>query len=180
MRVGTKILIITTGMIACLVLAFFSVASVLLVDNFDHLENTDSSINTQQAIHVLDNDLQTLSSNTMSYANWNETYNYATGQDPTYMQEVFPDSTFKNLGINAVIVTNSTNALIFRLYYDDGFLNLPSGFYQYLNMSESDLLSKGMAGGCTGLIMIGSTPYMILPNRSTTRCSEAVSGRPLV
>ena len=63
MKVGTKILLITLGSLACLVLAFFSVASVLLVENFDKLENTNATINTQQAKHLLDNDLQTLDSN---------------------------------------------------------------------------------------------------------------------
>ncbi len=161
MKVGTKILLITLGSLACLVLAFFSVASVLLVENFDKLENTNATINTQQAKHLLDNDLQTLDSNSQSYANWDQTYNFAVGQNPDYMNTVFPESTFKNLGINAVIITNSTYNVITRLYYDGGIRALPTGFFAYLNGSQSDILVQGMKNGCTGIIMVDSVPYMV-------------------
>jgi signal transduction histidine kinase/sensor domain CHASE-containing protein/ActR/RegA family two-component response regulator len=161
MKVGTKILLITLGSLACLVLAFFSVASVLLVDNFNALENTNAEINTQQASHLLDNELQTLDSNSKSYANWDETYNFAMGMNPDYMKTIFPESTFINLGINAVIITNSTNDVITRLYYDGGIRALPTGFFDHLNKTQSDLLDRGMGNGCTGIIMVGSTPYIV-------------------
>ncbi|MGD0816802.1 MAG: ATP-binding protein [Methanomassiliicoccales archaeon] len=161
MKVGTKILLITLGCLACLVLAFFSVASVLLVDNFDNLENTNATINTQQAVYLLNNELQTLDSNSRSYANWDQTYSFANGTNPDYMKMVFPESTFKNLGINAVIITNSTYDVITRLYYDGGIRALPTGFFDHLDKTHSDLLVQGMGAGGLGIIMVDSTPYMV-------------------
>ena len=161
MKVGTKILIITMGSLACLVMAFFSVSSILLVDNFDKLETTNATIDTQEADHLLNNELQTLDANSKSYANWDETYNFAVGSNPDYMEMVFPESTFVNLGINAVIITNSTNDVITRLYYDDGIRALPTGFFDHLNKTNSDLLAQGINAGCTGIIMVDSTPYMV-------------------
>jgi signal transduction histidine kinase/sensor domain CHASE-containing protein/CheY-like chemotaxis protein len=149
------------GSLACLVLAFFSVSSILLVDNFDKLETTNATINTQEADHLLNNELQTLDANSKSYANWDETYNFAVGSNPDYMKVVFPESTFVNLGINAVIITNSTNDVITRLYYDDGIRALPTGFFNHLNKTHSDLLVQGMNIGCTGIIIVDSTPYMV-------------------
>lgn len=161
MKVGTKILIITIGAIACLVLAFFSVASVLLVNNFNQLETSEAATNSKQAYNLLDNDLQTLNSNTLSYANWDETYNFATGQNSTYTNSVFSASTFKNLGINAVIITNNTDSVIGRLFYNGGIRELPTGFYDDLNTSRSGLLVQGMKTGCSGVIMVDSVPYLV-------------------
>jgi signal transduction histidine kinase/sensor domain CHASE-containing protein/ActR/RegA family two-component response regulator len=161
MKVGTKILLITMGSLACLVLAFFSVSSILLVDNFDKLESTNATIDTQEADHLLNNELLTLDSNSKSYANWDETYDFAVGANPDYMKVVFPESTFVNLKINAVIVTNNTYDVITRLYYDGGIRALPVGFFDHLNKTQSDLLVQGMNGGCTGIIMVDSTPYMV-------------------
>ena len=161
MKVGTKILLITLGSLACLVLAFFSVASVLLVDNFDKLESTNAQINTQQVSHLLDNELQTLDSNSQSYANWDQTYSFANGTNPDYMKVNFPESTFVNLGINTVIITNSTYDVITRLYYDGGIRALPTGFFDYLNKSQSALLTQGMGIGYAGVIMVDSQPYMV-------------------
>lgn len=161
MKVGTKILIITMGSLACLVLAFFSVSSILLVDNFDKLETTNATINTQEADRLLNNELQTLDANSKSYSNWDETYNFAIGSNPDYMKVVFPESTFVNLGINGVIITNSTYDVITRLYYNDGIRALPTGFFDHLNKTHSDLLVQGMGNGCTGIIMVDSAPYMV-------------------
>ena len=77
------------------------------------------------------------------------------------MNTVFPESTFKNLGINAVIITNSTYNVITRLYYNGGIRALPTGFFAYLNRSQSDILVQGMKNGCTGIIMVDSVPYMV-------------------
>ena len=162
MKVGTKIMLITLGSLACLVLAFFSVASVLLVDNFDRLENTNAEINTQQGERLLTNEMQTLDSNSQSYANWDQTYNFATGANPDYMKTVFPETTFRNLGINAVIITDNTYDVITRLYYDGGIRALPTGFFDHLEKTQSDLLVQGMQEqGCSGIIMVNSVPYMV-------------------
>jgi signal transduction histidine kinase/ActR/RegA family two-component response regulator/HAMP domain-containing protein len=163
-KVGTKIFIITLGAITCLVLAFFSVASVLLVDNFDRLENTNMVLNTQKVEGLIHSELLTLDSTTVNYANWDETYNFTLGQNPDFTQAVFPATTFHNLGINAIIIVNGTGDVISRMYYEEGpgILALPLAFFAHLNKTSSELMDQGMsAEGTNGILMVDSTPYLV-------------------
>jgi signal transduction histidine kinase/sensor domain CHASE-containing protein/CheY-like chemotaxis protein len=164
MKVGTKILLITLGAIACLVLAFFSVASVLLVDNFDRLENTNTVLTSKLARDLMDNELTILTSNTLSFANLDATYWYVAGQNPNYADSTFPESTFHDLGINAVFITNGTYDIILRLCYDDdrGIVKTPLSFLSdHLNKSSSELMVQGMKEGVSGIIMVDQVPYLV-------------------
>ena len=172
-KVGSKIFIITLGAIGFLIVVFFSFCSVLLVGSFVDLEEENTQILTAKACDQLTSEVQSLDASTTTFAYWDETYEFALGHNENYTQRVLPSSTFSNLDINTIIITNASGKILTRLCYDSGgTAQFPIYFYDHLK-EDGLLLTQGkMREGVKGVVMVGNDPYIvaahpILPNDQT-------------
>ena len=164
MRVRTKMFLITAGAMACLVLVFLSISTIILVDSFASIEERNAEITTEKAVSWLENDIRSLASSTSVYAYWDETWWFANGENPQYPQTAIPDSTFINLGINAVIVLDTDGQPIYRMGYQTaagGETALPRGFNAHLGEGSSLLTHDYSSFAVSGIILVDNVPYEI-------------------
>jgi PAS domain S-box-containing protein len=164
MRVRTKMFLITTGAMVCLIMVFLGISSIILVNSFADIEERNAEITTEKAVSWLENDIKMLASSTAVYAYWDETYFFAKGSNPQYPQSGIPDSTFINLGINAVVVVNGTGDVIYKMGYlasAGGETALPRGFNLHLGPSGSLMTNDYNGSMVSGIVLVDEALYEV-------------------
>ena len=162
MKVRTKTMLITLMSIAILIVIFFSACYVILVENFQNIENKEAKLMAEKAAQVMQSDIDGLEANAMVFANWNETYDFVNGKNSNYIETSLHDSTFINLNINILIIVNSQKEVIYRLAYDNGELPLPRGFYNQLTNTSLLLTNNYSTQNIKGVIMVQDLAYEIV------------------
>ncbi len=168
MRVRSKTLLITVGAMTILVLVFLWASSIVLVDSFVGMEQTNTRLAVQKVMDQLVTEEQMLLASATVYAHWNETYDFAQGNNSEYSRLGLPDSTFINLGVNVIVILNSTGSVIYKLGYDrdKGEMPVLPSFLEYVgpNTTINDHDYSG-EGGLTGIVLYMNSPYEIVSNQ---------------
>jgi len=72
------------------------VAEVIFQDSFVTLENQQASENVQRAVNALSIETSDLNVATQDWANWDDTYYFATNDNQDHIDKNFMDSVFEN------------------------------------------------------------------------------------
>jgi PAS domain S-box-containing protein len=160
--------------IVSLLIIFLLVISVffssLLLASYRDLEERYMEKDLSQAVSVLNDELNTLSSYASDWGPWDDTVDFVRGNDPDYFNSNLQPSTFDNLKLNLMVFTNARGEVIYAGSYNllsNLMVPVPAFFSKNLdptdplmNMSDSHYVTKGVMMLPEGPLLVVSQPIV--------------------
>lgn len=143
---------------------FLVFANIFLFQNTRSVEILENKKNMERTIAALNLELHGLESSSADWAYWTDTYDFALGKAPEYIQTNFTTDTFVNLKLNLIAVLDNKKSLLYAQTYDasQGSLTIPSD--QFLG-SLSNLYSNGgdpTTVARSGILIVDGRPMLIV------------------
>ncbi len=107
------LLALAIGMLLLFGLIFF-VARNALLEGYSSLEIDKTHIQIDSAVSLINEQTQQLNAMVSDNAHWDDMYQFALKQTPAFIEKNFPDATFTNARINAVLIVNNDGEIIFK------------------------------------------------------------------
>jgi two-component sensor histidine kinase/sensor domain CHASE-containing protein len=179
MGLRLKAIAILSGTLIGLCLLLGGILSLLTFSGYGRLERLSAERELGRAMKGLAEDGRRVASISGDWAPWDETYNFALGRDPRYVENNLTGDAFVNLNLNLVaIVDNQGKALLIR-YFDLGskvFRDFPPEF-QSPDLLEPLLIHADLRSGTDGIMKIGGDRLMLVASRPIT--TSDLSARPV-
>ncbi|MCA0456612.1 MAG: hypothetical protein LCI00_21745 [Chloroflexi bacterium] len=118
MTLRKKTLLITGFMIAGMVLLVYIIAQLVILQSYVKLDNDAANHNTQQAINVFTSRLQSMEKIIIDWAFWDDTYTFADGEYPEFVEDAISGDAFVRLNLNMMLFMNKAGELINASSYD--------------------------------------------------------------
>jgi len=173
----TALVLISTFVLA---IAVILVSALIIQSGNLKIEESDVRDDLARVHKTIDGDFSYLGVSLVDWSNWDDTYLYVQGENPGYEETNLQDSTLVNLGLDALIIADNNDNLVYKKVVD-----LESG-EQVTNEIISDIIinthpvfkSKDGTDIVTGfiltpdgLLMVASAPILnndaSLPSRGT-------------
>jgi signal transduction histidine kinase len=113
-----KTLLFVSVTLLALIMAFYNVASTILLNGYAELEAQQVQRNLYRLANVVEADLVALGATSRDYAYWSETYQFVAGENPSYIENNFIDDTFTRLRLNLVVFLSSDGAVYYAKSFD--------------------------------------------------------------
>jgi PAS domain S-box-containing protein len=113
-----KTLLIVCFTIFGLVAGLYMVSRLVILRSFARLEARYTREDLGRAYSGLYNELAALDRNNKDYSCWNQTYAFVQGQLASYPQSEFPTSTFMQLDIDVVSISDTDDKVLFAAEFD--------------------------------------------------------------
>ncbi len=117
MKIRTKTLNIIAFSLLVLAIGNFLVLKVLVFPTFVSLEHQAATKDMQRAVSAISGELRDLSTTLWDYSTWDDSYNYALGQLPSYPDVLSPENV-KNLRIDHIEIYDSKHNQLYVATYD--------------------------------------------------------------
>ena len=139
------------------------VAEVIFQDSFVTLENQQASENVQRAVNALSIETSDLNVATQDWANWDDTYYFATNDNQDHIDKNFMDSVFENGQINLILVLDKNKQIVHGKAYDlkkHQEIPIPQGLDAIIS---ADIISGqgDTQSGTSGVILLPDGPFLI-------------------
>ena len=142
--------------IICIILLFLAllaiISSSIIMKIYEDIESAQLTDYSRLAISNIQAELSFLSTIARSWSEWDESYAFAEGKNPGFIEENFNSGSFLRYDINAIIITDERGRVLFSqgYDYDTGQLEpVPASAMSAIATSGSslmDLSSDGYAG----------------------------------
>jgi signal transduction histidine kinase len=159
------ILIVTTAVV--LFLALGAVFQFILVRNYADLEKQEVAENVKRVYAIFRRESSVLGDLVADWAAWDDTYNFARGESPTYPSENFMDETFTNMKINLIAIYDPSGRLLVGRSWDlinnreaplpDRFKALTPGDRLLTHQSANNAVN-GLVRMDTGVMVVSAQP----------------------
>jgi PAS domain S-box-containing protein len=137
MRLKQQVLLLI-AVVLLVELAIFSFVSVTLMqESYASLEQEEVGRELERVEAVLENDLDEIEGVALDWGLWDETFYFARGEDPGYIERNLMEETFSNLGMD-----------LFLIYAPDGTLQFAQGFNR--STGETGEVEAGLVSAITG------------------------------
>jgi len=164
MKIRTQgTLAIVTITLAFLV-AMYAIAAFVIQPSFTNIESKEGYRNAQQVLNTLSYRLSLLKADVVDYSDWNDTYNYAKNNNTDYINGNFVDSTFENIKVNLVAITNNNRDLMYCQTFDldNGTKLQTSNQTQLLILSSNALWTfPSLDSTVSGILLVDGQPMMV-------------------
>lgn len=160
---GKTRLIMFVAMIG-LVGGLYTLARVVMLRGFSHLETASALQNMQRADGALSNDLATLERNTNEYASWDQTYRFLHNDNSAYTKSEFSISTFQQLRLNFAVISDNTGKIVFSRAADAPFAKLipiPQDLVANFQPGSPLVEHTHVSGETLGILMLSNGPVLI-------------------
>jgi PAS domain S-box-containing protein len=104
---------------------FFGVTAFLLMTSYrillggiQDIEIRESRQDLDRAVSLLNNELRSIGTMASEYATWDHMYTFITSRTPAFINSNFTDSTFINLKINFIIITDRSGHIVHASGFD--------------------------------------------------------------
>lgn len=162
LRIKTLALIGFTLTAAVLIL--YVVSRTLLLDSFVALEAQHTRENMQRVLNAIAGELTAMGSSSGDWANWDETRDFLLGDHPDYVETNMVASTFQNLSLNVIALTDLEGNIRYSGAYD-----LETGEDLPLPEDLETLLAPGTvltslgdeSRAITGILVIDGQPALV-------------------
>jgi PAS domain S-box-containing protein len=137
---------------------------MVLLRNFNSLEEDFARQNLGRATSAISNELDTLERTTGEYASWDQTYNYLHGKLPNYPKTEFPVATFQHLKVNFVVIFDNSGHMVlskgFSLVTLDE-VRVPPDLFNFLQPGSPLLSHQSESSKKAGILLLASGPVFI-------------------
>jgi len=113
-----KTLLIVCFTICGLVAGLYMVSRLVILRSFARLEARYTREDLGRAYSGLYTELEGLDRSNKDYSNWNQTYAFVQGQLPSFTQTELPPSTFTQLDIDVVSISDANDQILFASEFD--------------------------------------------------------------
>jgi signal transduction histidine kinase len=118
MKIRTKSFIAVSIITFMIFVALHLAAIFVLHPSFTNIEKEQINRSIVQIRNTINYKLESLEGNTKDYASWDDTYNFIKTRNQTYIDINLVDTTFSNLNLNLMAVTDTNNSLVFCKSFD--------------------------------------------------------------
>lgn len=164
MTLRTRIALIVSIVSLTATAAGYALQRGVLYERFVELEREQALEDLDRCEGAVRREIQHLVLSCGDWAAWDETYRFAQGRNPTFVEENFNAAAMENLGWNAVWVVESGGAVRFRWAYDfesAGSITVDEMPYERFPAGHPLLPNKSDKQAASGLVRTGHGPMMV-------------------
>ena len=168
MTLRKKMLLIVSLTFLGLTTVMFLISHLILLGGIQDIEIRESRQDLDRAFNLLNNEINSLGIMASEYATWDEMSKFMTSRKPDFINSNFTDSTFINLKINFIIITDRSGHIVYASGFDlkkqkkvpifQGISERRIIFRDYIFSSPTFKLSSGIELFPEGLAMLAMRP----------------------
>src|SRR3989344_8796686 len=133
--------------------AMYILSKYIVLDFFLKINLDNADTNMQRAERAFNDEVQTIVHSAADWAPWDETYNYALGENEDFISENINTKTLENLNIKYMVFTDKDNKLIHYEVSDDSHdSKFNDDLVNYVVSDNMFFLHKGLDTDISGLI----------------------------
>ena len=158
MTLRTKTLLAIGATLIGLLALLYVAADQILLAGFVRLETQNMHQHVQRVEDALAAELANLDSTALDYSAWDDTYLFAAGNNPTYVEVNLTTQTIANLGLNVLVVFDQSGEQLYGQVFDleqATFGPLPAAMAPYLSPASRPLQFDPESQSRTGLLLVG-------------------------
>lgn len=158
MTLRTKTLLAIGATLLGLLALLYVAADQILLAGFVRLETQNMHQHVQRVQDALAAELADLDSTAFDYSAWDDTYLFAAGNNPTYVEVNLSTQTFANLGLNLLVLFDHSGELLYGQVFDlqqGTFEPLPAAMAPYLSPAGLPLQFDPESQSRTGMLLVG-------------------------
>jgi PAS domain S-box-containing protein len=151
----------------------------ILLKGIQDIEIRESRQDLERAVNMLNNEINSLGMMASEYAKWNEMSKFMTSRNPAFITSNFTDSTFINLKINFIIITDRNGHIVYASGFDlkkqkkvPIFISISERIktiHDCIFASPEHKLSSGIELFPEGLTMLAVRPIITSDNKGEPR-----------
>lgn len=167
-------------------LTFFGLTIFLLITSYhillrgiQDIEIRESRQDLERAVNMLNNEINSLGMMANEYAKWNEMSKFMTSRNQAFITSNFTDSTFINLKINFIIITDRSGHIVYASGFDlkkqkkvpifNSINERRKSIHDYIFTLPKSKLSSGIELFPEGLTMIAVRPIITSDGKGDPR-----------
>jgi signal transduction histidine kinase len=114
----SKMVLLVSGTLLALFVAFYLLATNIVLDSYVKLEARQTHRDIERVANTMRDNLASMGGSIRDWANWNDSYDFMAGNNPTYTETNLIDNTFTSLRLDMMIYLNSDGSLYYAQGYD--------------------------------------------------------------
>lgn len=142
-------------------LLLHAVVVTIIMPGFKSVDNQDITEELGEAQSLLNYRIEQLQRSTVDYAWWDDTYDFAQNHDFEFIESNFRDSTFQNLDLNLVIISDIDNNLLYCKIRDNMTASLQADICGEIVSNSLNWNLTGESPVVSGLLLVNGQPMMI-------------------
>lgn len=175
MKLRKKTLLVIATALVGLILVLSATLSTLIAHDFYDLEVQYGRQDVERALDALSSDLANLDASAQEYAEWDDTYAFIADRNTAYIQSNLIDRTFDTLRLNALLLYNDQERLIYGRGFDLGQTLMqpaPPDLLRALQQDHHLLHHAAPDSSYTGVLMLPESPMLIASRPIVTSNGE--------
>ncbi|MDD5190092.1 MAG: CHASE4 domain-containing protein [Dehalococcoidales bacterium] len=170
----TTILIVVFASLIVLT-ATFLLNQYYLIHSYENIEKRLVGENTLSGVRILNDQINSIASDTADWAFWDDSYQFAIDLNKAYIDTNMQSTTFTLLNIDCLMFLNQEGKIVYSLAYDTGleeFVSVPRAIISYVKANDGLRFpdKAGSERGVKGIIdlpdgsLYEAAAYSILPS----------------
>ncbi|MCW4001486.1 MAG: ATP-binding protein [Candidatus Bathyarchaeota archaeon] len=164
MKIRTKSLL-TIGLLTLLVFVGFHAFSVYMrLPSYEKVDQREIEKNLAQVINAFGYQKENLAVALVDYSSWDETYRFALGSNPLYVDENFGEGTFQNLKLHFIAIIDNDRKIMYCQFYDLDESQKVDAPDELIQLLETDAVFSPPtvdASVVTGFATLNNEPFII-------------------
>ena len=164
MKLSRKIFKIVGISLIISILLIYIFSKNYLLKSFSAIEEKTAEDNTKRILKIIEKDIANLSSLSLDYSIWNETYDFMENHNENYIKSNFTDlSPFKELRISFFMFVDNSGKIVYSKTIDTRTTNetiLNEFDVEYIKTSISSIY-KNTNNGIKGILQLHNMPVLI-------------------
>jgi signal transduction histidine kinase len=164
----TKIVLLVGGTLLALFVAFYLLATTIVLKNYADLEEQQVRRDMERVANAVGEILVVMGGTIRDWSNWDESYDFLAGNNPTYIDTNLVENTFTSLRLDMMIYLDSSGAIFHAQGYDhntgefiavpQSMLNRLSGGGKFLPSQEPGALVTTVLALPEGTLLFAASP----------------------
>ena len=160
MRIRNKMLALITIIVSLYTLVLLCVVVFFIQTRFLSVESSLARDDLNRVAHALQNEIDNLKVTARDYANWDDTWEYARGGQPSYVDDNLVESVYENLGLSfCAIYSAAGRQLVAYLYAPDSD---PTSCRFCPGSLSSSAALKGISGRGSGFVKFDGFIHLVV------------------
>ena len=164
MTLRTKTLLVIGAILVLMIIFISTITKFILLDGYTNLEKQNILRSADQAVRMLDAELDQIASVVGDWAPWDDTYQFVQDRNQEYVDDNLMDSALINLAVDFLVFLDSENNIVFCKYVDpeteEGAI-CPNSLLTYASSKLSISQNKSSEEVIRGLDILPELPIFV-------------------